>query len=116
MKEPQEGICSSLFLKNNSLSPAGASRHKLRGLKLFVLPPHSPKLNGRVERVHRTHLEEFYAVIPESSHLEKSNIALYKWERVYNQSRPHQALDYLTPAENIGKYHPGVILKKFHMY
>jgi hypothetical protein len=31
-----------------------------RGIHLFVLPPHSPKLNGRVERSHRTHTEEFY--------------------------------------------------------
>lgn len=86
------------------------------GLKLFVLPPHSPKLNGRVERAHRTHLEEFYAVIPESAQLEKLNIALYKWERVYNQIRPHQALDYLTPAEYINKYHPGVTFFESHMY
>ena len=31
-----------------------------KGIKLFVLPPHSPKLNGYVERAHRTHLGEFY--------------------------------------------------------
>jgi putative transposase len=85
-------------------------------LKLFVLPPHSPKLNGRVERAHRTHLEEFYAVIPDSAQLEKLNIALYKWERVYNQIRPHQALDYLTPQEYIIKYYPNVTSKKSHMY
>ncbi len=29
-----------------------------RGIRLFVLPPHSPKLNGYVERPHLTHLEE----------------------------------------------------------
>ena len=86
------------------------------GLRLFVLPPHSPKLNGRVERAHRTHLEEFYAVIPDSAQLDKLNIALYKWERVYNQIRPHQALDYLTPAEYINRYHPLVTSKKSHMY
>lgn len=28
-----------------------------RGLRLFVLPPHSPKLNGCVERANRTHRE-----------------------------------------------------------
>ena len=87
-----------------------------KGVRLFVLPPHSPKLNGRVERAHRTHLEEFYAIIPKSAQLEKLNIDLYKWERVYNQVRPHQALDYLTPAEYIQKYHPQVISQKSHMY
>ena len=33
-----------------------------RELKLFVLPPRSPKLNGCVERAQRTHTEEFYEV------------------------------------------------------
>jgi transposase InsO family protein len=31
-----------------------------RGIRLFVLPPRSPKLNGCVERAQRTHTEEFY--------------------------------------------------------
>ena len=31
-----------------------------RGIKLFVLPPRSLKLNGHVERAQRTHTEEFY--------------------------------------------------------
>jgi hypothetical protein len=31
-----------------------------RALRLFVLPPRSPKLNGAVERAQRTHREEFY--------------------------------------------------------
>jgi putative transposase len=89
---------------------------QLRGLRLFVLPPHSPKLNGRVERAHRTHLEEFYAVIPDDPRIEQLNIALYKWERIYNQVRPHQALDYLTPKEYIQKYYPQLTPRKSHMY
>jgi len=35
---------------------------KRRGIKLYVLPPRSPKLNGGVERANRTHTEEFYEV------------------------------------------------------
>ena len=31
---------------------------QLRALRLFVLPPRSPKLNGAVERAQRTHIEE----------------------------------------------------------
>ncbi len=31
-----------------------------RGIRLFVLPPRSPKLNGHGERAQRTHQEEFY--------------------------------------------------------
>jgi len=33
-----------------------------RKIRLFVLPPKSPKLNGCVERARRTHTEEFYEV------------------------------------------------------
>ena len=33
--------------------------YQQRGLRLFVLPPRSPKLNGQVERANRTHTEEF---------------------------------------------------------
>src|SRR5450759_5277010 len=31
-----------------------------RGIRLFVLPPRSPKLHGTVERANRTHTEECY--------------------------------------------------------
>ena len=30
---------------------------------LFILPSHSPKLNGHVESAHRTHTEEFYEIV-----------------------------------------------------
>ncbi len=30
-----------------------------QGIRPFVLPPKSPKLNGHVERANRTHTEEF---------------------------------------------------------
>ena len=36
--------------------------YQRRDIKLFVLPPRSPKLDGAVERVHRNHTEEFYEV------------------------------------------------------
>ena len=34
-----------------------------RSSPLFVLPSRSPKLNGQVERSHRTHHEEFYQIV-----------------------------------------------------
>ena len=70
-----------------------------RGIKLFVLPPRSPKLNGHVERAQRTHTEEFYEVTGTSFEIAELNQALLEWERVYNTIRPHQALGYLTPEE-----------------
>lgn len=75
-----------------------------RGIKLFVLPPRSPKLNGHVERAHRTHTEEFYEVTDTSFDIAEVNQALMEWERVYNTIRPHQALGYLTPQEFLECY------------
>lgn len=70
-----------------------------RGLKLFVLPPRSPKLNGSVERAQRTHTEEFYEVTPCSFQIAQLNQELQGWERTYNTVRPHQALGYRTPQQ-----------------
>ncbi len=42
-----------------------------QGIKLFVLPPRSPKLNGGVERAHRTHTEEFYEVTDSTFEMQK---------------------------------------------
>ena len=70
-----------------------------RNIRLFVLPPRSPKLNGHVERAHRTHTEEFYQVTQSSFDLPELRAELSQWERVYNTLRPHQALRYLTPLQ-----------------
>jgi transposase InsO family protein len=70
-----------------------------RGIRLFVLPPRSPKLHGSVERANRTHTEEFYEVTDAVLEPDAIRTALLDWERTYNTIRPHQALGYLTPAE-----------------
>jgi len=70
-----------------------------RGIRLFVLPPHSPKLNGHVERAHRTHTEEFYELVDLSWSVAEVNQQALAWERVYNTVRPHQALGYKTPKQ-----------------
>jgi len=40
-----------------------------RSIRLFVLPPNSPDLNGYVERAHLIHTEEFYEVTDTSFEL-----------------------------------------------
>ncbi|MDA2914575.1 integrase core domain-containing protein [Acidobacteriia bacterium AH_259_A11_L15] len=75
-----------------------------RGLRLFVLPPRSPKLNGAVERAQRTHTEEFYEVTACSLPLAQLNQDLRAWEQVYNTVRPHQALGYLTPQQFLRRW------------
>lgn len=70
-----------------------------RELPLFLLPPRSPKLNGHVERAHRTHQEEFYEVEDLPDTIGELRQKLRAWETVYNTVRPHQALGQRTPAE-----------------
>lgn len=70
-----------------------------RGIRLFVLPPRSPKLSGAVERANRTHTEEFYESYTGELDLPTLRTAQCEWEHTYNHIRPHQALGYLTPAE-----------------
>lgn len=77
-----------------------------RGLRLFVLPPRSPKLNGHVERAQRTHTEEFYECYEGEGELSALRPALRAWEDTYNHVRPHQALGYLTPAEFLAHHGP----------
>lgn len=77
-----------------------------RGIQLFVLPPRSPKLNGHVERAHRTHTEEFYEVYAGDVEITHLNQALQSWEYTYNHLRPHQALDGKTPMEYLRQCHP----------
>jgi len=76
-----------------------------RGIRLFVLPPRSPKLNGHVERAQRTHTEEFYELTDSNFDLVTLNTALRTWEHIYDTVRPHQALGYLTPCQFLQQYH-----------
>lgn len=72
-----------------------------RGVRLFVLPPRSPKLNGHVERAQRTHTEEHWELSVGDTDVESMRRELREWQHVYNTVRPHQALGYLTPLEYI---------------
>ena len=66
---------------------------------LFVNPPRCPRLNGGVERSHRTHREEFYEVEDVALNVEEHNRQLAEYEYTANYIRPHRALDMFTPHE-----------------
>jgi len=70
-----------------------------RGIRLFIIPPRTPKLQGYVESANKTHRVEFYEVEDIGLKMEEHNKQLEEWDKVYNTIRPHQSLDYLTPAE-----------------
>jgi transposase InsO family protein len=60
------------------------------GIKFRPIKPGSPHLNGKVERSHRTDLEEFYTTVDlESTGLQDR---LQEWQHYYNWERPHGVL------------------------
>ena len=69
------------------------------GIKLYVLPPHSPKLNGTVERSNGTARYEFYALNKRFDGIDDMKVKLVKFVAFYNEKRPHQRLNYLTPVK-----------------
>jgi len=68
-----------------------------REIALYVLPPRSPKLNGRVERLNGTARRESWECYEGDLDLPRLQVALRAWEETYNTVRPHQALAYATP-------------------
>lgn len=70
-----------------------------KGVVLFVLPPRSPKLNGRVERSNGTHKAEFYQLLDPPDSIEVLRKGLRTQEVIYNTIRPHQALGQRTPKQ-----------------
>jgi len=66
-------------------------------IALYVLPPRSPKLKGRVERLNGTAGREFWECYDGDLDLPTVQHALQEWAEGYNTVRPHQALGYATP-------------------
>lgn len=70
-----------------------------RSIKLYVLPPRSPKLNGGVERCNGAWRYEFYACTELPGSVAELNPLIDDWQDTYNYLRPHGALSGLTPSE-----------------
>ena len=71
---------------------------QMHNIKLFVLPPKSPKLNSHVERMQRTFRDEFYTR-PLPSRVPELQRELDAYLDYYNRRRPHRALNGLAPLE-----------------
>jgi putative transposase len=78
------------------------------GIRLFVLPPRSPKLNGHVERMQRTFRDEFYTR-PLPSRLSELQAELEAYLNYYNGRRPHRALGGLAPLEFLAMMQGGSV-------
>jgi len=79
---------------------------------LLVLPPRRPQYNGSVERVNGIFKHEFYQFYDGTLNLEQLNLAIKLFTKTYNQVRPHQALQLLTPLQN----YQNLVASESHMY
>jgi len=68
------------------------------GMRHVYIKPHTPQLNGKVERSHRTDQTEFYQLLTYTDDVDL-NSKLEAWENFYNYDRPHLALEGQTPYE-----------------
>ncbi len=69
-----------------------------KGMEHVYIKKGTPRLNGKVERSHRTDQEEFYQLIEYKGDTDLAT-KLMGWERFYNTFRPHTAFQGRTPYE-----------------
>ena len=85
-----------------SSAVGGLSRLSVWWVKLGIVPeriePGHPEQNGRHERMHRTLKED--AASPPRSTWEAQTLALEDFRRLFNDTRPHEALELQTPASH----------------
>lgn len=79
-----------------------------KGIDLFVLPPKSPKYNGKVERCNGTTRDEFYSQYKGMVNICSIRPQLERFNKKYNFYRPHQSLGNLTPMEYLYQYYQKV--------
>jgi transposase InsO family protein len=74
-----------------------------KGIGHAYIKPHTPRLNGKVERSHRIDAEEFYRMLDGVviDDAKVFNDKLREWEDFYNYHRPHGGLDGQTPYERL---------------
>lgn len=72
------------------------------GIKTIHSKPYHPQGRGKNERFHRSLKAEVFALAALAS-FDDAQAAFDRWRHVYNCERPHQALDFATPAE---RYRP----------
>ena len=68
-------------------------------IELFVLPPKSPRYNGKVERANGTYRYEFYNVYEMPDTISELKKLHDEYEYFYNNFRPHRALNNLSPMQ-----------------
>jgi transposase InsO family protein len=104
------GLPEAIYVDNGS--PWGGGRPgQWTPLRLWLLKlgvetihskPYQPQGRGKNERFHRSLAAEVLSLAPLAD-FDAAQAAFDRWRHVYNRERPHQALDFATPAE---RYRP----------
>ena len=68
-------------------------------IKFRPIRPRSPHLNGKVERVQKTALEEFWPTVDLDD--PELGARLAEWQHFYNWERPHDSLGGLAPIDRL---------------
>lgn len=71
-----------------------------QGIHHRRIKPRTPRLNGKVERSHRTDEEEFYSR-QRFEDIQDLKVKLSEWEKHYNLERAHMGLNGQTPVERL---------------
>jgi putative transposase len=95
------------YMRSDNGSPfasrgaGGLSQLSVKLIKAGVMPeriaPGKPQQNGRHERMHLTLLQD--VADPPAATMREQLKRLRAFQRLYNEERPHQALDNATPAD-----------------
>jgi transposase InsO family protein len=84
-----------------SIGAGGLSKLAVKLIKAGITPeritPGKPQQNGRHERMHLTLLQE--VADPPAKNMREQLKRLRNFQHLYNEERPHQALDNATPAD-----------------
>lgn len=87
-----------------STAPGGLSRLSLTWVRLGIrverTKPASPQENGRHERMHLTLKQD--TLNPPEANPRRQQEAFDRFQRIYNEERPHEALENRTPASVYG--------------
>ena len=76
---------------------------KEKGLPHYYIYPRTPKQNTYVEISHGADKREFYQQGNVCENFETMQKKMAWWEHIWNNVRPHQALNYLTPNQYLEK-------------
>lgn len=76
---------------------------KEKGLPHYFIYPQTPKQNTYVEISQGADKREFYQQGNVCSILPAMQKKIKEWENIWNNVRPHEALNYLTPSEYLLK-------------